>query len=400
MYVISLTEDTFNKVSFSYNNANYKQTVNYAKLMKKYGYNTLYVGLMDNDKILACCLILEHSINSKHKIGYIPNGFLINYNDDYLFKIFTKELKKYLNKLNYIYVSLNPNFTYRIFNKNNEIISYYSNIIDNMKKLGYIKTNNKYRKYDAILNTDSDDLNNIYNKLNRNIKRKIKDSKLMELDIYMDNNIDKFYSIIMKKDNKNIDYYRYMNTFFNSDDISFEVYFARLNTESYLNNCRNLLNKEYEINEKLQNDIKDFKIVKTKKLLDDKIASDKRINKYKSLVIKASKIYLDYPNGVDVATAGIMKYKDTIYFVSEGFDDNLRDVYTLDVLKWNIIKKYIKLGYNKFNLGEVLTQDKKNKYYGIYLSKSSFNPKIYEYSGNYELVINKYLYTIFKNIFI
>ena len=85
---------------------------------------------------------------------------------------------------------------------------------------------------------------------------------------------------------------------------------------------------------------------------------------------------------------------DNLNFIEEGYEDKLRNIYSLSILKWELIKKFYKEGYTNFNLGFIPLNIKDSKYNGIYLSKIGFSPRIYEYSGNYDLVINKIIYSV------
>jgi len=182
---------------------------------------------------------------------------------------------------------------------------------------------------------------------------------------------------------------------FKDDECKLKIYFAKLNPEVYLNNFRYILKKEQEKNIKLQELIKDIKTPKTKKLIDKKITSDKLLNKYQNKVIEASKIFSEYPDGLIIGTCAIIKNDKTIYFIEEGYEEKLRNIYSLSMLKWEIIKKYYHLGYKNFDLGIIPHfKDKNDKYYGIYLSKIGFNPEIYECAGKFDLVINRYIYSI------
>ena len=60
----------------------------------------------------------------------------------------------------------------------------------------------------------------------------------------------------------------------------------------------------------------------------------------------------------------------------------------------------MKEGYTLFNLGEISGNMNKenNKYYGLYFSKMGFNSKVVEYPGEFDLIINSPLYSIFYNI--
>lgn len=401
MHIITLTELQYKNYSQLHSKRNYKQTVEYANMMQNNNYRKLYLGLIDeNNNVIGATLILEQNLYGKYKVGYAPNGFLIDFDNKLLLENFTIELKKYLSDLNFIYLRLNPNFAYRIFDKNNLVIKCYPNILDNMKKLGYIHHgfDNNFNRFNAIIHIKNN-IEEIYNKLNRNIKRKINDGKLMGITFYKDDNIDKFYELISKKTNKNINYYRDLQKYFNNDNAKFELYFAKLDPKIYLDTYHSLLSNEKEKNYKLQEKIKDQTIPKTKKLLNEKMASDKLINKYQSKVIDASNIFSKYPNGLIIGSCAIIKNNNTVYFIEEGYDDKLRDVHSLAILKWEIIKIHYNLGYKNFNLGIIPPiKNRDNKYYGIYLSKIGFNPKIYEYSGTFDLVINKYLYTISKRL--
>ena len=401
MRMITLTELQYKNYSRIHSKRNYKQTVEYATMMQNNGYYKLYLGLIDNDNnVVGATLILEQTFKGKYKIGYAPNGFLIDFDNVTLLENFTTELKKYLTELNFIYLRLNPNFAYRIFDKNNLVLKCYPNILDNMKKFGYIHLgfDNSFERFNAILHIENN-LKETYHKFNRNIKRKINDGKLMGIKFYQDDNIDKFYNLISKKSKKNIDYYRDLKKYFNDDKSNFELYFAKLDSKTYLNNCYDLLNKEKDKNYKLQQDISNINIPNTKKLLNEKMTSDKLINKYQSNVIKASNIYSKYPDELIIGSCAIIKNDNTIYFIEEGYEEKFRYIYSLGILKWEIIKKYYKLGYKHFNFGSIPPlKNIDNRYYGIYFSKSGFNPKIYEYSGKFDLVINKYLYTLLKNL--
>ena len=399
MHIITLTELQYKNYSRIHSKRNYKQSVEYANMMQSKGYNKLYFGLIDEENnVVGATLVLSKNINNKYKMGYVPEGFLIDFDNNKLLEDFTLEIKKYLSELGFVYLRINPNFAYRIFDRNNLVLKCYPNILDNLKKLGYINLgfDSSFNKYHAILNINEKDIKSVYDKFNRSIKRKINEAKLMGIKLYKEDNIEKFYELISKKVSKNIDYYRDLNKYFNSEYISFELFFAKIDTKVYLENYRNLLDKEKDKNYNLQEKISNFNIPKTKKLLDNKMKSDKLIDKYQKKVIEASLLFSKYPNGLTIGSCAIIKTDNIIYFIEEGYDDEVRNVHSLEFLKWRIIKKYHSLGYRNFDLGGISTIKEDNKYYGLYLSKIGFNPKIYEYSGNYDLVINKYLYTMNK----
>ena len=58
-------------------------------------YSSMFLGLIDDKKIVAASLILVEKINM-FKYAYAPKGFLIDYNNEYVVEEFTKQIKDYL----------------------------------------------------------------------------------------------------------------------------------------------------------------------------------------------------------------------------------------------------------------------------------------------------------------
>lgn len=66
MKIITLTETQFKNYSRLHSNRNYLQSVEYASMQKTYGFDILYVGLVDyDDNIVAASLILSKKAFSK-----------------------------------------------------------------------------------------------------------------------------------------------------------------------------------------------------------------------------------------------------------------------------------------------------------------------------------------------
>ena len=169
----------------------------------------------------------------------------------------------------------------------------------------------------------------------------------------------------------------------------FCLYFAKIDPKIYINDYRYLLKEENIKNSNLNEQIKNINVKKTSNLINKKMISDKRIISYNNEIIKATKLYTEYPDGVIIGAVGILKNNKQIYFLFEGYDEKVKNFYSSYLIKWEIMKKYLDEGYKTFDLGNI---DLNNK--GLCLSKLGFNANIYEYPGQFDLVINKVLYTM------
>lgn len=384
MHIIELTELQFKNYSNIHSKKNYKQSVSYAKLKRLDNYKELYLGLVDEqNNVHAATLILEKELNGKFKYGYAPNGYLINFYNLSLLKTFTNELKNYLKQLNYIYLRVNPSINYQVYNSDFILKENNSGILNELKKLDYTLIPNT-SKYKMILNASS--IDNTYKKFKRSLRRTINDSLRKGITVYegTPENIDDFLNLLEEKDQK-----RYQEMFkqFNTPDNKFEFYLAKLEPETYINNYRYLLKKEQFNNEDLNEKLKNPNVSKTKNLIERKMISDKLVTSYNNEIIKGTNILMKYPKGVIISSVGIITNQREVVFVKECYTKEFSSIRSIPVIKWEIIKKSIELGYRKFDLGDVKIT--KNQ-----ITKTGYNGDIIEYSNNFDLIINDMLYKL------
>ena len=88
MYIKEISPIVFERFAVDHPYHNFHQSLNYALLKSEEGYDYEFIALFDNETIMAACLVLGKKINGK-PYGYIPDSFLIDYNNKELLKIFT-----------------------------------------------------------------------------------------------------------------------------------------------------------------------------------------------------------------------------------------------------------------------------------------------------------------------
>ena len=407
MMIIELNEEQFRSYANFHSNRNYFQTVEFANMYELYGYKKLYVGLVDdNNNLIAASLLLLNKIKN-YKYAYAPRGFLIDYNDMELFKTFTIMLKNYLKRIKVVFVKVDPRFVYKKYDKDLNIINDNSKMIPFLESLDYVhlgfntyfeSTNSRFE----VISTDFGSIKEAYDSLSRNVKRSIIENNKMGISIHEGDasNIDLFYNIIKKKTKNNLVYFKNYFKCFNTQDNKIELYFAKINTETYVNNYRYLVNKETKNNNLINGKMQDINSYKSKNLLDKKILSDHLLQEYNNKLVDAINLYKNYPNGLIVGTCAVIVNNKEVYFLMDGYVPELKEIHTSYSLKWEIIKKYINLGYKVFNLGEITGNfsSENNKYYGLFFSKMGFNSYVYEYPGEFDLVVNKFMYKLYYNV--
>lgn len=400
MEIIRLNEIQFNNYSNIHKNKNICQTIEYSQIKESRDKNKLYLGLLDeNNNVCAACLVIENNLQYGIKMGYIPGGFLIDYTNYSLLNIFIKELKNYLKKLKYTYIVTNPFYYQKIIN--NKIVD-NEYITNNLKTLGLIPCgyDNIFSKYDIIINNNN--YKDIYANFNRNTKRSIKQSINMGIILQKGtiNDIESFYTLIHKKTKHSINYYIDLMNMLNTNNMKMEIFFSKLNPKAHLINAKKNYLKEKVRNEKIQNNFLKSKNTNKEKLLSKKISSDKLLEKLKQELVKASKLWEKYPEGIILGSCAIIRNNKEIYFLIDGYNEELKSIHSSHILKWKIIKHYCKQGYTIFNLGEISKnyQNKDDKYYGLYLYKKGFGGDIIEYPEDMLQIIDNNKYYMYTNL--
>ena len=373
MKLVNLTQAQYRNYSNNQSKRNFGQTIEYSLLSFNENKKKLFLGLVDEkDNIWAAALILIYNVSPNIKEAIAPNGYLIDYSNYGLVKIFTDKIKEYLLSLKVAYLVTNPMFKNKTYNKDNNVVENNNCLLDNLIRLNYksIGYFSEFEKYDVVLenyNSESD----IYKNFNRNTRRNIKEALNYGITLYKGNinELEESYNIFRKKTKHNLEYYKNLMSVYNSNDNKLEIFFAKLNPHKYLVNVKRLYEIEKSKNERLRDKIFDRMGSVDERLLNKKVASDNALKKIKQELDRAIGINEKYRDNIIIGTSLVIRNNHEVYFLIDGYKEEFRDIHSTHILKWAIITKYFNNGYNVFNLGEINKNyiDKSNKYYGQYM---------------------------------
>ena len=403
MEIVQILKEEFDEYASNHPMRNFYQTSDYGMLMDRHNFDDYYLALKDESgNIKAATLILINKILFGYKWGYCPRGFLIDFSDYNLLETFTKLLKDFLNKRNFMFIKIDPYIAYRINNEETD----NSKIIENLKAMGYehsgfnLYFENLKPRFDAVITTDGEE--NLFMKYSKEIKNKIRKAEKSGIEVIRGNadSVKQFYSLLGDKNKRKLNYYLDMMEIMGKEDM-FEIYFAILNTGKYIETSQRLFEEEErrnnEINQELEENLNSNN---TSNIIKRKMASDDLLNKAKQNIISATNLYKQFPEGIIIGTNAIVKYNNQINFIIDGYLDEYKNYCPNHYLKFQIIEEYRHKGYTKFNLNGI-SGDFKNEndpYMGVRRFKLGFNADIMEYIGEFTLTINKGKYTTFKKI--
>lgn len=404
MYIKELTNNEFEMFTKNFPINSLFQTKEYAFVMNHQGYESKFIGLIDNNKIIAASLIIIEKHHG-YSYAYAPRGFLINYNDENLYNIFNEEMKKFLGEKGIAAVKLSPIIVKNIFDcdKNN----YYNNanygyIYDYIKRLDYhhYGYNNFFEaqrpRFEAVIDLSIGE-EKLFNNISKSYRTKIRSAQKNGVYITKGNkdDINILYEQVKNKYPRNLKYLSDMYDVFGKENKA-DLYIAKLDTKKYLINSQNKYENTYSISQNIN-----YKLSKQQssfKLISNKMQVDNNLENYKLKLVNATKLIKDYPNGIDLATILVIKDKNQVHMIIDGYDTKYRNLNAKHLLLWELIKKYSNEGYKLFNLGGVSNIFiKDNKYSGLNDFKINFGAYFVEYMGDLEVITNNKLYFMHNN---
>ena len=391
MFIREMSIDEFKNFANTHFIGNFHESVNYALLKAEEGYEYEFISY-GADEIVGAALILHKKIGNVY-FGYSPRGFLIDYSNEYLLEDFTKKIKEYYKKRNFAFIKINPEIAIAKLNKNTMNFECNENykVIDSLTKFGYkkLKSNMNFEsllpRVNAIIKLDGYG----YDNLSKNTRNKVKKGlrKGLVLEKCDHNKLNIFYEFIKNKIKKDEYYYNdFYNVFSKTADV--DLLLVRVDYKTFLINSTNAYNNEARINNYLNNKLLSNN---NSNVINSKMNSDKTLLSYKNDIAEASK-YLNTNTETYLAGALVIKYQNRVIIEISGFDKSMGRYSPNYFLYYALIKYYSK-NYKYIDLNGITGDlSKDGYYYGLNRFKMGFNPDVYEYIGEFDLVINEKLY--------
>ena len=406
MYIKELTNKEFNDFTDTYNTYSIYQTSEYGFIMNNQKYTSIFLGMIDNDKIVAASLILIEK-TAMFKYAYAPKGFLIDYNNKYLVEEFTKLIKEYLNKKKIMAIKINPmiirsstdyinNITY-----NNEA---FDEQMSFLKKLGFyhLGFNNLFEafkpRFEAIVDI-SKPINEVFANTTDELKEKVKyadncgirvvKGKPEEID-YLYEEIKNIYPMGKK-------YFEDILYFFKNRDLV-DYHYTKLDTNEYLRNVQIKYQSQIDICSELNSKLFENVGKDNEEIINQKIIEENKLNELKKELVYATNLLKENPDGIITSTCITTKYKDEVYLFIDCYNKEFKRFNPKHLMIWKLIEMYNKQGFKRFNLGGITNPKIDNKKYNnLNEFKLSFNARCIEYIGDLELITNNAYYSLYRN---
>ena len=418
MKLTTLSKEEFKKFADNHPQITFHQTEQWANLKKVNGWDSYYVGLVEDDKILAGALLLSKTLPIiKKKMFYSPRGFLIDYNNKIILKKFTEELKAFAKREKAIFVKIDPYVEYQEHDNDGNIVDGgYNNkeAVDNLKSLGYkffgfnLMQDTLQPRWMHVIEIDGRDEEEVQKDMEsktRQILRKNEKSCIKTREIERDE-LPLFKSIMEHTGDRRdfidrpLSYYEAMWDNLHDSGI-LKILIADIDFDEYLENTKKELEEtEKALKSRIYKHDNNILQMNEKKYTSSNKQDEDTIERLNKQVDKINDYIKEYGHKKTLGTILFLIYGNEVLSLFGGTDDNLMQFQSAYTVHYAGIKYAIDNHYKRYNFYGI-TGDfrKENPLYGLYLFKKSFGGHVVELIGEYDLIISRFWYTTYNIAF-
>lgn len=410
MNLIELSKEEFIEFSKNYPYSLFFQSPYWIEIKKFNNWNGTMIGMKKENKIIAATVILTKNIKGiNKKMSYAPRGFLLDYQDEKLLEKFTQEIKEYCKKNNILFLKINPYIKYQEHDIDGNIIENTKNdkLIQKLTELGYIhqgfyitmdEKKDLEPRWLSVLELENKTTDEILKEMRTTTRWSIRNSEKNCLRVIECSRDDlKEFKLLMKHTaerrefiDRPLSYYQNMYDVLSKEDL-IKVLLVEINFKELLEKTTK---EKEELLEKIERSKDNPKKQNQLKELTQELTSfDKRIEslleyqkKYGDTKIIAGGLYMLY--GRQLVYLLGASYKEFMKYNSQY------------LLQWQMINYAKEHNYQTFNFYGIDGDfSKESKNYGLFDFKRGFSACVVELIGEFDLVINKPLYHLYKLAF-
>lgn len=366
-----------------------------------------YVGL-ENDKqqLVAATLLLEKHLPLGYSYLYAPRGYVINFKDYELLKTFTEEIKKYAKKKKAIFVKIDPDIIYHEENCNQEvIIEKDDQAYQSLKKLGYrhlgftknFETMQPRYSFRIDLTKPWEEVEKNFSKTTKQRIKKAEDL-LVDVKIGTDKDINTFYQLMILTETRkdfvthNEKYYQSLYKIWNQDN-ECNLFLGSVDLDK-------IIKKQTELKQEITEELTKFdheNLSKSEKSKKNEL--EKRKDKLETDIQKYQQAQKEYGTNITLSAHFIIEYGDKAWVLYAGNHNILTDTYT----NYKTYEQHIKYYYDKKiktydQFGTIGDLRKENPLLGLHEFKKKFGGNYVEFTGEFDLVLNKPMYFVFTKL--
>ncbi|MDM0494377.1 peptidoglycan bridge formation glycyltransferase FemA/FemB family protein [Clostridium perfringens] len=405
------------------------QTSYWAELKKDWKKKFIAGYDNDNNMVITATILLRKAPYINKYMGYIPRSFTCDYNNKKLLIEFTEYLREFAKKNNISFITIDPDIHLK---ENEEALSEGTEIKNFLKSLGYKNTDSK--NFEAIqpnfvfrlpLPTEGNKMDikkAVFKKFSSKTRYNIKvaEERGLSVEVYdketlNEDVLDRFHEIMVttgKRDNFLIRHREYFKDMIDYLYPHCRLYMVKYSYENDFNRLSEKLNKQEEAKTKAINKIEELKVKFDAETDEDKKSriekklndQDKRLKEAERQIEGFKKKISDIEpfKGQEIYLSGsiYLYYGNKAWYLYGASENILRDTMPNFAMQWSMICDSIDLGCDVYDFRGVSGDlNPENPLYGLYKFKKGFNGNFVEFIGEFDIVVDNGIYTLYKKAF-
>lgn len=405
------------------------QTSYWAELKKDWKKKFIAGYDNDNNLVITATILLRKAPYINKYMGYIPRSFTCDYNNKKLLIEFTEYLREFAKKNNISFITIDPDIHLK---ENEEALSEGTEIKSFLKSLGYKNTDSK--NFEAIqpnfvfrlpLPTEGNKMDikkAVFKKFSSKTRYNIKvaEERGLSVEVYdketlNEDVLDRFHEIMVttgKRDNFLVRHREYFKDMIDYLYPYCRLYMVKYSYENDFNRLSEKLNKQEEAKTKAIKKIEELKIKLDAETDEDKKSriekklndQDKRLKEAERQIEGFKKKISDIEpfKGQEIYLSGsiYLYYGNKAWYLYGASENILRDTMPNFAMQWSMICDSIDLGCDMYDFRGVSGDlNPENPLYGLYKFKKGFNGNFVEFIGEFDIVIDNGIYTLYKKAF-
>ncbi|UBK31262.1 lipid II:glycine glycyltransferase FemX [Clostridium perfringens] len=405
------------------------QTSYWAELKKDWKKKFIAGYDNDNNMVITATILLRKAPYINKYMGYIPRSFTCDYNNKKLLIEFTEYLREFAKKNNISFITIDPDIHLK---ENEEALSEGTEIKNFLKSLGYKNTDSK--NFEAIqpnfvfrlpLPTEGNKMDikkAVFKKFSSKTRYNIKvaEERGLSVEVYdketlNEDVLDRFHEIMVttgKRDNFLVRHREYFKDMIDYLYPHCRLYMVKYSYENDFNRLSEKLNKQEEAKTKAINKIEELKVKLDAETDEDKKSriekklndQDKRLKEAERQIEGFKKKISDIEpfKGQEIYLSGsiYLYYGNKAWYLYGASENILRDTMPNFAMQWSMICDSIDLGCDVYDFRGVSGDlNPENPLYGLYKFKKGFNGNFVEFIGEFDIVVDNVIYTLYKKAF-
>ena len=407
MEFVELNQDEFDSFSRSYKDKCYLQSIAVGELRKRNGWNVNYLGVKNNNQIMAATMLLSKKRRFKKEF-YAIRGPLVDFSNIDILNFFITNLKRFVKENNGYMLRIDPYVECISRDKDFNITNEFDNRIfkDNLKNLGFKEVNAKeitdtiQAKFMYVID-NCNDLDETMKKMDSKIRHMIRKNEkngvvirkgsIEDIPLFVD--IMNHTSERRQFNDRGEKFYHDMYECLSKDNM-ISLVFAELD----INVAKENIEKERKEIDKARADREENRKLgkcNEKKALAKEKEENEILQRLAKKEIELSEMNEKYGERITLGGILYILYENEVASLFGGSYDTFKEYQPFYTLHYEMIKYACENNYQRYNFYAINNNlDPKDSQYGIYQFKKSFGGHVVEFLGEFILPVDKFLYTV------